>query len=184
MFFLFLICSYIIGSIPFGLIIAFLGYDVDIREQGSKNIGMTNVWRTVGFKPALLTLFGDIFKGWLIVALSPKIDIQSLFWVSAAVLLGHCYSIFLQGKGGKGVATSMGIMLALSPLTALLCFGVWLFIRWSFKKSSLSALVSMFFLLPFTLFFDSEFWPISIFIILIVVFRHQDNIRRLQQGGE
>ena len=184
MFFLYILGSYIIGSIPFGLIIAFLGYDVDIREKGSKNIGMTNVWRTVGVKPALYTLLGDVLKGWVMVAASPYDDITSIFWVSAAVLLGHCYSIFLQGEGGKGVATSLGVMLALSPLIALLSFGVWIFVRWSFKKSSLAALVSMFFLLPFTLFFNPEILSISLFIILLVVYRHKDNIQRLREGGE
>ena len=184
MFFLYLIGAYIIGSIPFGLMIAFLGYDVDIRTQGSGNIGMTNVKRTVGTKAAILTLIGDVGKGWMMVSFSPEKDITSLMWVSMAVLLGHCYSIFLQGKGGKGVATALGVMLSLSGSIALLCLGTWFGIKLAFKKSSLASLVSMVVLLPAILFLDSAHWLTASFIVVLVFWRHKDNIVRLQQGGE
>ena len=184
MFFLYLIGAYIIGSIPFGLMIAFLGYDVDIRTQGSGNIGMTNVKRTVGTKAAVLTLIGDVGKGWMMVTFSPDNDATSLMWVSVAVLLGHCYSIFLQGKGGKGVATALGVMLSLSWSIALICLGTWIGIKLAFKKSSLASLVSMVALLPTIILIDSNHWITATFIILLVFWRHKDNIARLQQGGE
>ena len=184
MFFLYLLGSYIIGSVPFGLMISFLGYGVDIRQVGSKNIGMTNVQRTVGTKAAMVTLLGDVGKGWMMVTLSPEKDASSLMWVSIAVLLGHCYSVFLQGKGGKGVATALGVMLSISWGTALVCLAVWISIRFAFKKSSLASLVAMGALLLTTTLFDSDHWNIALFITLLVTFRHKENIKRLQQGGE
>ena len=184
MFFLYLIGAYIIGSIPFGLMIAFLGYDIDIRTQGSGNIGMTNVKRTVGTKAAVLTLIGDVGTGWMMVTFSPEKDATSLMWISMAVLLGHCYSIFLQGKGGKGVATALGVMLSLSWGIALICLAVWIGIKLAFKKSSLASLVSMGTLLPATLLCSSDHWPMSCFIIVLVVWRHRDNVERLKNGGE
>ncbi len=184
MFFLYLIGAYIIGSIPFGLMIAFLGYDVDIRTQGSGNTGMTNVKRTVGTKPAVLTLIGDVGKGWMLVSFSPDQTTTGLMWVSMAVLLGHCYSVFLQGRGGKGVATALGVMLSLAWPVALVCLGVWGLIKMMFHKSSLASLVAMVVLLPSTLILSSEHWWTAVFIMLLVFWRHKDNIERLRQGGE
>ena len=184
MFFLYLLGAYIIGSIPFGLMISFLGYDVDIRQAGSGNIGMTNVQRTVGTKAALLTLLGDVGKGWMMVTFSPQQDPNSLMWASIAVLLGHCYSVFLQGQGGKGVATALGVMLSLSWTIAVICLGVWLGTKMAFKKSSLASLVAMSALLGCTMLFQSQHWVITIFTAALVTWRHKENIERLMQGGE
>jgi glycerol-3-phosphate acyltransferase PlsY len=184
MFFLYLLGAYIIGSIPFGLMISFLGYDVDIRQVGSKNIGMTNVQRTVGTKAAILTLLGDVGKGWMMVTFSPEKDASNLMWVSIAVLLGHCYSVFLQRKGGKGVATALGVMLSLSWSIALICLGVWLGIKFAFKKSSLASLVAMGALVASTVLFDGDHWQVALFTAMLVTWRHKDNIERLKQGGE
>ena len=184
MFFLYLIGAYVAGSIPFGLMISFLGYDVDIRTTGSGNIGMTNVQRTVGNKAAILTLLGDVGKGWALVSFSPEKDPTSLMWVGVAVLLGHCYSVFLQGKGGKGVATALGVMLSLSWTIALICLGVWFSIRLAFKKSSLASLVAMFALLVSTLLLQKDYWLLALFTATLVTWKHRDNIERLKQGGE
>ena len=184
MFLLYIVGAYIVGSIPFGLMISFLGYDVDIRGVGSGNIGMTNVKRTVGAKAAALTLCGDVGKGWIMVTCSPQEDPTSLMWVSMAVLLGHCYSVFLEGKGGKGVATALGVMLALSWSIAAVCLAVWMSVKLAFKKSSLAALVAMATLLPSTLIIDGDHWKTALFTIGLVVWRHKDNIERLRQGGE
>ena len=184
MFVLYLVGTYIIGSIPFGLMISFLGYDIDIRQTGSGNIGMTNVHRIVGTKAAVLTLLGDVGKGWMMVTFSPEKDAGSLMWVGIAVLLGHCYSVFLQGKGGKGVATALGVMLSLSWGIALICLAVWIAIKMAFKKSSLASLVAMGALIVSTLLFDGDHWGIAFFTATIVTWRHKDNIERLKQGGE
>ena len=184
MFFLYLMGTYIIGSIPFGLMISFLGYDIDIRQVGSGNIGMTNVQRTVGTQAAILTLLGDVGKGWMMMTFSPEKDATSLMWVGIAVLLGHCYSVFLQGKGGKGVATALGVMLSLSWTVALICLGIWIGIKMAFKKSSLASLVAMGSLLISTLLFDGEHWGLAMFTAALVTWRHKDNIERLKQGGE
>lgn len=184
MFFLYLLGAYIVGSIPFGLMISFLGYDIDIRQTGSGNIGMTNVHRSVGAKAAALTLLGDVGKGWMMVTFSPDKDGSNLMWVGIAVLLGHCYSVFLQGNGGKGVATAFGVMLSISWSIALICLGVWVSIKVAFKKSSLASLVAMGALLVSVLLFDGDHWGIALFTATIVTWRHKDNIERLKQGGE
>jgi glycerol-3-phosphate acyltransferase PlsY len=145
---------------------------------------MTNVKRSVGTQAAIFTLLGDVGKGWLMVTLSPESSPSDVMWVSVAVLIGHCYSVFLQGKGGKGVATALGVMLAMSWSVATVCLGIWIAVKMAFKKSSLAALVTMAVLLPSTLLIDGAHWKTALFIILLVVWRHKDNIERLKQGGE
>ena len=118
------------------------------------------------------------------VTFAPEKDASSLMWVGIAVLLGHCYSVFLQGEGGKGVATALGVMLSLSWSIALICLGVWIGIKMAFKKSSLASLVAMGALLVSTVLFDCEHWGIALFTATLVTWRHKDNIERLKQGGE
>lgn len=184
MFVLYLIGAYLIGSIPFGLIIAFIAYDIDIRNHGSKNIGMSNVLRTVGLKPALLTLTGDVGKGWLMMALSPFTEVWELTLIAMAVLFGHCYSVFLQGKGGKAVATSMGVLLAQIPGTAMILASIWLVVRLFTKKASLASLSALSLLIPLTVYNDSELIWLSLFITGLIVFRHKENIERLRTHSE
>lgn len=184
MFVLYLIGTYLIGSIPFGLIIAFIAYDIDIRNHGSKNIGMSNVLRTVGLQPALLTLAGDVGKGWIVLVASPFVNTWELTLIGMAVLLGHCYSIFLQGKGGKAVATSMGVLLSQLPGTALILAGIWLVVRLLTKKSSLASLSVLTLLLPLTWYNDARILWLSLFITGLIVVRHKENIERLRTHSE
>ncbi len=132
---LFLILAYVIGSIPFGLVIGKTVCKTDIRQHGSKNIGSTNAIRILGKKIGFIIFFCDVFKGMLVILLIRNVLAPLNVWASPidylyygiAAILGHCFSIFLNFKGGKAVATSLGVILVLTPLPAVLCliaFGI------------------------------------------------------------
>ncbi|MBN2654948.1 MAG: glycerol-3-phosphate 1-O-acyltransferase PlsY [Nitrospirae bacterium] len=176
-----------IGSIPTGLLIA-KAKGIDIRSAGSGNIGATNVMRTVGKSSALWTLIGDMAKGIIPVVIGRLLNIpqNELAVVGMSAILGHNFSIFLKFRGGKGVATSLGVLLAYSPYVGLCTAAVWLVVmKWS-KTSSLSAL-SAFAALP-VIFFILDNTNLnmifSLLITLLIFIRHTDNIRRLIKGEE
>lgn len=200
-----LLAAFLIGSIPTGLIIArYKG--VDLRKVGSCNIGATNVMRAVGKKEALFTLLGDIGKGLLPVAIAHAFfhfqflipdfgpfnsaigNRQSAFegLIGLAAILGHNFSVFLKFKGGKGVATSIGAVLAYSPAAGLCTIVLWLLTAKLTKYSSLSALVS-FGLLPFSIYLldhRPEKLVVAVVIAVLIFVRHTANIKRLLQGTE
>ena len=127
---LFIILSYFIGSIPFGVVLGKLICKKDIREYGSKNIGTTNAIRVLGKKVGFLVFFCDVFKGCFIIILIKILGITNvwktpegidIFLYGAAAILGHSFSIFLNFKGGKAVATSLGVVLVLTPIPAIAC---------------------------------------------------------------
>lgn len=183
---LLLLVSFILGSIPFGIIIA-KAKGVDLKKAGSGNIGATNVLRSLGKLPALLTLLGDVLKGTAAVAIGKYFGVGTVFEgiIGFAAILGHNFSIFLGFRGGKGVATSMGVLGIYSPKTALFTFIIWLVVVISTKYSSLGALVS-FGLLPVNiLLFDDKGKLFTAVLITIFIFtRHRDNIQRLIKGTE
>jgi glycerol-3-phosphate acyltransferase PlsY len=180
------IISFIIGSIPFGIIIA-KAKGVDLKKVGSGNIGATNVLRSLGKSPALLTLLGDVLKGTAAVALGRYFGLSPFFvgLVGFGAILGHNFSLFLGFRGGKGVATSFGMLSIYSPQTALFTFIIWIIVVMITKYSSLGALVS-FGLLPLSmLFFDqSDKIFIAALITILIFIRHRDNIKRLLSGQE
>lgn len=182
-----LLGSYLIGSIPFGLLFARLK-GVDLRKIGSGNIGATNVLRGVGRKAAFFTLMGDTLKGVAGVLLGRAIGLNEIGqgFLGLAAILGHDYSIFLRFNGGKGVATSLGMMSVYSPLSALITALIWLLTAALKRYSSLSALVS-FGLLPVTVFLVSRnAWMASIALLItaLIILRHTGNIKRLLKGEE
>lgn len=181
------LAAVMIGSIPTGLLIA-KAKGIDIRSAGSGNIGATNVMRTVGKSSALWTLIGDMAKGIIPVVIGRLLNIpqNELAVVGMSAILGHNFSIFLKFRGGKGVATSLGVLLAYSPYVGLCTAAVWLVVmKWS-KTSSLSAL-SAFAALP-VIFFILDNTNLnmifSLLITLLIFIRHTDNIRRLIKGEE
>lgn len=124
----FIILSYLIGSIPFGLVLGKYIKGIDIREFGSKNIGSTNSIRVLGKRVGFLVFFLDVFKGMFIIIIlkilqhfNAWVSPIDLLWYGAAAIIGHSFSIFLDFKGGKAVATSLGVVLILSPLSAIMC---------------------------------------------------------------
>lgn len=208
---LMLLCflSFLIGSIPTGLIVAKLK-GVDLRTVGSGNIGATNVLRILGPKAAIITLAGDIGKGLLPVAIIPfilksfSLDVLNYeisfsgqtYLINSTILfqaivgifavLGHNFSVFLKFRGGKGVATSIGVMLAFSPHAGLLVVTAWLLTMRFSRISSLSALVA-FALSPFFVYAIDPNSEKVIFVIILAILlfiRHKDNIKRLLQGKE
>ncbi len=183
----FILLGYLLGSIPFGLVFARLGGYGDIRKIGSGNIGATNVLRT-GNKPlALLTLVCDIFKGAVAVWIS-FYSADSLIILATGLLavIGHMYPVWLKFKGGKGVATTLGTMLAIMPLLALIMIGIWLVMAFALRISSLAALTAFAAapVIAYTIFTDANLALFSGIIALLVFWRHQENIKRLLKGAE
>lgn len=183
------LASYLIGSIPFGLLFARLFSNVDVRSIGSGNIGATNVLRASGKKAAVLTLLADCFKG-LVPVLAAKLLFQN-DWVAVfaamAAVLGHNFPVYLKFRGGKGVATSYGVVLAIAPWIGLVCLAVWLAAAFIWRYSSLSALVSfaLYPLLTFYFFPHSRPWALlSLFVFAMIYIRHRENIKRLIAGTE
>lgn len=183
---LLIIFAFLLGSIPVGVIIAKVK-GVDLKRVGSGNIGATNVLRSLGKWPAALTLLGDLLKGTAAVALGRYFVVGTLYegLIGLSAILGHNFSLFLGFKGGKGVATSLGVLLFYSPFTAFITFIIWLVVVLSTKYSSLGALVS-FGLLPLTIaLLDSmEKLPVAVLIAAFIVIRHKNNIKRLIKGNE
>ena len=187
-----IIAAYLIGSLSFAVIVSkYYGMD-DPRTYGSGNPGATNVLRSGKKKAAALTLLGDAVKGLVAVILArclqDALDLSdaTIALVAIAALVGHMWPIFFNFKGGKGVATALGVLLALSPATALLCALIWLVMAFGFKVSSLAALVATvcapifaFFMMPHA----SWAW-VTVFIAALVLYRHKSNIQNLLQGKE
>jgi acyl phosphate:glycerol-3-phosphate acyltransferase len=183
-----IIVSFLTGSIPFGIIVSRIK-GVDLKKVGSGNIGATNVLRSMGKSPAALTLLGDILKGTLAVALGRHFGVGAWYegLIGLSAILGHNFSVFLHFKGGKGVATSLGVLLIYSPLAALCTIIIWLAVALYTRYSSLGAIVS-FGLLPFSEYIldtgNKEKLIITVFIAVFILLRHSDNIVRLLKGTE
>jgi glycerol-3-phosphate acyltransferase PlsY len=183
---LLLIVSFIIGSVPFGIIIA-KSKGINLKKVGSGNIGATNVLRSLGKWPAVLTLLGDILKGTAAVAIGRYLGVGPVYegLVGFSAILGHNFSIFLGFRGGKGVATSLGVLSFYSPQTALFTLIIWLVTVMITKYSSMGALVSFGFLPINILLFDNKGKLFVAFLITILIYiRHMDNIQRLIKGTE
>lgn len=179
--------GFLIGSIPFGFLVGKI-YGVDPREKGSGNIGATNIMRVLGKGPGTAVFLLDVLKGYLPVALAQWCHWEAIWLVSAGLcaVLGHIYSPFVRFKGGKGVATTLGVLFGLSPLVALLSFGVFLLTVAITNYISVGSLVaavtqaSLFWAFSFAL-------PQRVFGIVVAVFviiRHRGNIQRLRRGEE
>ncbi|MEW6569895.1 MAG: glycerol-3-phosphate 1-O-acyltransferase PlsY [Nitrospirota bacterium] len=182
----YMLIAFFLGSIPFGIIIAKIR-GIDLRKVGSGNIGATNVLRSLGKWPAVITLLGDILKGTVAVAMGRFSGVGPFFegLIGIAAILGHNFSIFLGFRGGKGVATSFGVLSIYAPLVAALTFIVWLSVVISTKYSSMGALVS-FGILPLTMVLldGKEKLFISVLIAGLIFIRHRENIQRLIKGTE
>jgi glycerol-3-phosphate acyltransferase PlsY len=191
-----LILSYLAGSIPTGVILGhFKG--VDPRSVGSGNIGATNVTRALGSRAGLWTLAGDLVKGLVPVLLASRLGFS---WVEVsaiglAAVIGHCFSIFLDFQGGKGVATSAGVFLALAPVPTAIAALVWAGVVAVTRVSSIGAFVALPVLLlllllpPITLsgypVASGRTWlPLALLVAAVIVFRHRTNFRRMMEGRE
>jgi glycerol-3-phosphate acyltransferase PlsY len=184
---LLVLVAFVIGSIPFGAIIGKMK-GVELRQAGSGNIGATNVLRTVGAWSAFLTLVGDIAKGMAAVAMGNYFsgDARMAGVIGFAAILGHTHSIFLGFRGGKGVATSMGVLLLYVPKAAIVTISMWLIVAVLTRYSSLAAIVALGLLPISTLLFDfgSEKLIFSIMVAILILLKHSSNIKRLIRGEE
>lgn len=177
--------GYLLGSIPFGLILTKLAGLGDIRGIGSGNIGATNVLRTGKKSLAFLTLLLDGGKGTAAVLLMDYLLSGTGQFAGIAALLGHIFPVWLKFKGGKGVATSFGVLLGLAWPVGICAMLVWLIVAVSLRISSLSALVAIALTptLAFALGYNDLFWVTVVIVVLIFV-KHKANIRRLLSGTE
>jgi glycerol-3-phosphate acyltransferase PlsY len=189
--------AYLCGSIPFGYILVRIFYGIDVRSIGSGNIGATNVARTGGKKIAILTLVLDSFKGWLPVHLilhhlhaATPAQLNTYAAVAAfCCLLGHMFPVWLRFKGGKGVATGLGVFLALAPKVALLAFALFLLVVAVTRYVSLGSVLACA-VFPLGLWwltgdrFTAPALAISAAAALLVILRHHQNIARLLAGTE
>ena len=139
-----ILAAYLLGSVPFAMISSRLFGLADPRSYGSGNPGATNVLRSGNKKAALFTLIGDALKGWAAVFIAQKMGFSdnAIGLVALAVFFGHLFPVFLKFKGGKGVATAAGVLLALDPLLGLAVLGTWLFVALAFRYSSLAAVLA------------------------------------------
>lgn len=180
-----IIIAYLLGSIPFGLLLSLIFQKVDIRTIGSGNIGATNVLRTGNKKLAALTLFLDLLKGFIACWIFKD---SHLGYIIIAALIGHIFPIWLRFKGGKGVATYAGILLGLNLYLGLICCSVWISILKLFKVSSVAGLILAFSSIIVLFLIDkAEFykmWPYLLICIGIITFRHLSNIKRLIKKQE
>lgn len=183
-----LIAGFLCGSIPCGLWITRLMHGIDIREYGSKNIGTTNVFRTVGGQTAILVLIADMLKGILIVALFMKLWNND--WLTAVTafgaFMGHNYSAFLNFNGGKGVATGLGLLVLLMPKASAACFVVWAVLVFATRYVSLGSIVGGFCAPLLAWYFGYSLPYISFAGVagIFIVVRHKENIKRLLSGTE
>lgn len=183
-----LILSYLIGSIPFGLIFSKLLDNIDPRTAGSGNIGFTNILRVAGKPAAILTLLCDTLKGSIPVIFGYYVlnDPGVALGAGFLSILGHIFPFTLKFKGGKGVATSFGVLLAAFPLSGVVAVSIWLMAMLIWRYSSLGALLS-FGLLPFIVsFFERELQAVlfSFLLLPLIFYRHGENITRLFGGTE
>ena len=182
----YLLLTYLLGAIPSGLILTALYTDVDLREQGSGNIGATNVARTAGKALGGLTLLLDGLKGLLPVLGSLWLfeDTRLQGAVVLAAVIGHCWPVYLEFRGGKGVATSAGGLLGLLPLPTLGAAAIWAGLFALTKRSSFAALGAAVALQGLAWWLAPELIWLTVALALVLVVRHKDNIQRLASGTE
>ena len=186
------VAAYLLGSVPFAVVCSRLFGLADPRSYGSKNPGATNVLRSGNKAASALTLLGDMAKGWFAVFLAQTLGPKYGFAlglvgvVTLAVFFGHLYPVFLKFKGGKGVATAAGVLLALDPALGLITLGIWLTIAFTLRYSSLAALVAAA-AAPVVAFL---FWGSGTYLLVVgvialaLIAKHWANLQRLMAGTE
>ena len=184
---LWLAAAYLLGSIPTGLLLG-KAYGIDVRQEGSGNIGATNLYRTLGRKIGVITLLGDCLKGLVPVLVSRAcgLDAEQVAWVGLAAFCGHVFSVFLRFKGGKGVATALGVFLALSPLAVAIAMAVFVLLVLKWRYISLGS-ISAAAIMPLAVSLlggNRVMLLVTALIALTVIVKHQENIKRLVAGTE
>ena len=178
--------GYLLGSIPFGLLFTRIGGKGDIRDIGSGNIGATNVLRSGSKVLALATLIADAVKGGVAVAVIWRLGSDTAAYMAGlAAFIGHLYPVWLDFKGGKGVAVFIGAILIMSPLTGLMFLAVWVLVALVFRMSSLSAITAFILTVPFlALLGEIDTAIFAAFMVALSLWAHRENITRLRTGAE
>jgi glycerol-3-phosphate acyltransferase PlsY len=180
--------GYLLGSIPFGIVVSKCLGTVDPRTAGSRNIGFTNVLRVSGKQAGFLTLAGDLGKGWLVGWLAMQVADEAWWpWLIAlSPIIGHLSSVFLGFRGGKGVATALGVMIGVSPSIGFIAVLIWLVTAGIWRYSS-GAAITAFMLVPVlavVLRTGQQFVVFTIVVSALILWRHKDNMIRLWKGTE
>lgn len=179
------IYSYLLGSIPFGLILTKLFLKKDIRDVGSGNIGTTNVLRTGKKSLAAATLLLDLLKGYLSVVITFYYFEDLISYSALLCFIGHVFPIWLKFKGGKGVATYLGVILALSYKFFLIFAICWLALAFLLRFASLSSIVSTLIVFVYSYFFENNNYSLILFVFFIIIlYTHRENIVRLKNSSE
>lgn len=183
---IFAIVAYLLGSIPTALIVGKLGYNLDIREHGSGNLGATNTFRVLGFKAGSIVIVTDILKGTTatLIPLLFDADVYRLI-IGLFAVIGHTYPLFAKFKGGKAVATSGGIILGINPLLFIITIGTFLVSLYLSKYVSLSSIITGFVaVIASFLFQDTGLIIVTALLMLFVTYRHKANIKRIREKTE
>ena len=181
------VLAYLIGSIPFGLVVGKLFYGIDVRQHGSGNVGTTNVFRVLGKKAGVAVLICDMLKGYVPAVIAAWLfDPWFAVFIAAAPVVGHMYSIFLKGSGGKGVATGAAVVLALVPQAFLICLAVWVLLLLTTRYVSIASLAASFLVPVLVIAFDDPlpYQIAAVLVAIIVWWAHRGNIGRLVHGKE
>ncbi|MCX8084156.1 MAG: glycerol-3-phosphate 1-O-acyltransferase PlsY [Calditerrivibrio sp.] len=183
------IIVYLLGAIPFSYLLVKMVKGVDIRTVGSGNVGATNAGRVLGFWGFVVAFLLDMLKSFV-----PLILLKHVYSVNQELLLifgmisilGHSFTIFLNFKGGKGVATAVGVYLAVSPISLFIAFLVFILVAWIFKMVSLSSIIAAISLLVSILFIEHSIVvkTVTFTIVIFVIYKHKDNIKRIMNGTE
>lgn len=189
-YFIFIILAYLLGSIPFALVVGKLGYNIDIREHGSGNLGATNAFRILGVKAGIIVTLADILKGTLATLLPVlasffiDINVEPLI-IGIFAVIGHTYPIFAKFKGGKAVATSGGLILGLNPLLFLIILLTFFIALYITKYVSLSSMVTgiLSTIIAF-LFKDYILFGLILVLTIFIIIRHRENIKRIRKNEE
>ena len=183
--FILILIAYLLGNFSTSFIVGKLVGNIDIRNHGSGNAGSTNVFRTLGLKAGLLAFIGDSIKGVLAVYIARRFGNETIALIAgAAAIVGHNWPIVLKFKGGKGIATSIGVALMIHPTSALICISLGAVILIVFKYVSLAS-VSAIALLPIFLYFKGrDYFIFGLLISFMAIYRHRENIKRLLNGTE
>ena len=187
-FFCLIVLTYFIGAIPSGVWIGKAFKGIDVRDYGSKNSGATNSYRILGAKLGVIVLVMDILKGFVPLYIASKFDLKynDLVILGLVAILAHTFSCFISFKGGKGVATSLGVFLFLIPVITLILLVIFILIVYFTKYISLGSITAAFLLPIFTFFThrDTYLFTLSVVIAIFVIYRHKTNISRLLSGTE
>lgn len=187
LFFVLFILAYLVGSIPNALWIGKMFKNIDVREFGSGNVGATNATRVLGWKLGVMVLIFDAFKGMIFIIIARILGLEDIYVVliGLAAILGHSYSIYLKFKGGKAVATSLGVMLVLIPKVVMILIIVFLLIVIISGYVSLAS-ISVAGLLPILsyIMYNNIIALLSLLVGILVIWRHKSNIKNLLEGKE